>query len=357
MRPICTTAILRSALAGLAFALATHTAMAQAPAATVELGNVVERDSSSVMRLPGTVMSTRDALISAELEGRLVWVAEVGERVQQGQPVATIDDHLLQLQLRDNEAGIRRIQADLAYNERQQQRLEKLAKQNNMAQSELDEVRSRLQMLQQDLNMAEVERDRTRYDLQRSKVTAPFDGIVVSRAMTAGEFTTVGEGLVRLVDVDALEVSVSAPLRVARYNQVGDLLQLQSGERHSEAAIRGVVPVGDQRSRMMEFRLQLEPGEWLIGEAVTVELADSPATAALSVPRDALVLRNGEVYVFGVNEDGTARRIPVETRAGHGSQIAIDGDLQAGDAVVIRGAERLQDGQSVKVIRQQLAAS
>ena len=88
-----------------------------------------------------------------------------------------------------------------------------------------------------------------------------------------------------------------------------------------------------------------------------MELADSPATAALSVPRDALVLRDGEVYVFSVNEDGTARRILVETRAGHGSQIAIDGDLQAGDAVVIRGAERLQDGQEVTVIRPQLAAS
>ena len=52
-------------------------------------------------------------------------------------------------------------------------------------------------------------------------------------------------------------------------------------------AIRGVVPVGDSRSRMMELRLQAGPEAWFIGEAVTVELADGHPERGLSVPRDA----------------------------------------------------------------------
>ena len=64
--------------------------------------------------------------------------------------MAVIDDHLLQLQLRNDEAQMARINADIDYNRRQMKRLQQLAEQNNMAQSELDEVESRMAMLAQD---------------------------------------------------------------------------------------------------------------------------------------------------------------------------------------------------------------
>jgi len=122
-------------------------------------------------------------------------------------------------------------------------------------------------------------------------------------------------------------------------------------------AIRGVIPVGDPRSRMMELRLQLQPGDGYIGEAVTVELPDSQAEISLSIPRDALVLRSEQVFVYSISKDNKAVKIPVITGAGHGSRIAIQGNLELGDSVVIRGAERLRDGQEVKVIAHQLATS
>lgn len=327
------------------------------PEAVVELATVVERDSSDVLRLPGTVISTRDSAIAAELSGRLTWVAEVGEQIAAGQPVAKIDDHLLQLELRNNLAEIARIQADIHYNQRQQQRLERLAKQNNMAQSELDQVQSQLEMLRQDLSIAEVNRDRTEYDLQRSQVLAPFSGVVVSRSMSQGEYTSPGSALVRLVDTKALEVSVNAPLRVARFNPTGSSVQVESEGRQLEASIRGVVPVGDARSRMMELRLSLEPGHWYIGEAVTVELPQEEASPALSVPRDALVLRDDKVFVYTMSTENKAVKVPVVAGAGKGSYIAVEGELEAGDPVVIRGAERLKEGQNLRVIQHHLAAN
>ena len=44
-----------------------------------------------------------DALISAEVDGRLDWVVEIGDRVKQGESLATIDDRFLQLELQNNE--------------------------------------------------------------------------------------------------------------------------------------------------------------------------------------------------------------------------------------------------------------
>jgi RND family efflux transporter MFP subunit len=348
---------LAHATLALVLAIVSSLAIAQAPEAVVELATVTEQGTNSVMRLPGTVISKRDAGISAELAGRLTWVAEVGERIDQGESLATIDDHLLQLQLQNNEAVIARINADISYNERQIERLQRLAEQNNMARSELDQVESRHQMLVQDRTIAQVNRDRTLYDLKRTKVTAPFSGIVVSREMTIGEYTAPGAALIRLVDTNALEISVNAPLRIARHNPAGTEVQIEADDRQLLTAIRSVIPVGDARSRMMEVRIQLQAGNWYIGEAVTVDLADGERQLSLSVPRDALVLRNDQVFVYTVSADNTAVKVPVTAGSGRGSNIAISGDLFVGDPVVVRGAERLRDGQAVKVIRHHLAGA
>jgi RND family efflux transporter MFP subunit len=342
-------------MASLFFALATSLSSAQAPDAVVELSTVTEQGSNSVLSLPGTVISKRDADISAELSGRLNWVAEVGDSVEKGESVAIIDDHLLKLQLRNDEAQIKRIGADIDYNMRQIERLQRLAEQNNMAKSEIDLVESQLKMLVQDRTIAQVNRDRTLYDIERANVSAPFSGIIVSREMTVGEYTSPGAALVRLVDTSELEISVNAPLRVARFNQSGTQVQIESGDQQLETAIRSVIPVGDSRSRMMEVRIELQSGWGQIGEAVTVELASGTRELSLSVPRDALVLRNNEVFVYTVSEDNKAVKVAVTAGAGRGKNIAITGDLFAGDPVVVRGAESLRDGQVVKVIRHHLA--
>ncbi|MEM8548367.1 MAG: efflux RND transporter periplasmic adaptor subunit [Pseudomonadota bacterium] len=346
---------MRNWISALILTMVATQALAQAPAAVVELANVVQRPGSATLSLPGTVISRHDAMISSELEGRLTWVAEVGDEVRAGQPLAVIDDHLLQLELRNREAQIARIQADIDYNRRQARRLQKLAEQNNMAQSELDEVESQLAMLEQDQNIARIELDRTRFDLERSSVKAPFNGVVAARERTPGEHTSPGEYLVRLVNTQELEVSVNAPLKIARFSAVGDVVTVSANGQEQLVPIRGVVPVGDSASRMMELRLQLLTGNWFIGEAVTVELSEGPGTPALAVPRDALVLRDNQVYVYTLSEDNRAIKVPVITGAGRGSHIAIEAELELGAPVIVRGAERLREGQTVKVLQHHLA--
>jgi len=322
---------------------------AQDTTAIVEVAAVTRGKDTAVLKLPGTVMSRQDAQISAEVTGRLVWVAEVGDLVAKDEPLAIIDDHLLQLELRNDWAEIERLKADIEYNQRQIARLEKLAEQNNTSRSGLDEVQSRLQMLLQEQSIAEVAKDRTVYDLGRARVRAPFSGVVASREADVGEYTEPGDLLLRLVDTESLEISVNAPLRAARFNPPGSGVRVEAEGRHLTAPIRALVPVGDSRSRMMELRLSLEPGHWYIGEAVTVELADGLPTDALSVPRDALVLRDKEVFVYKLSADNTAIKVPVITSPGRGENIAIEGDLEPGSLVVVRGAERLRDGQAVKI--------
>lgn len=330
-----------------------HSAAQTTPAPTVvETAEVSYQQNDDISSLPGTVISTRDAKISAEVPGRLSWVAKVGDTIEKGQPLATIDDYPLRLQLRNDQAQIDRIKVDLQYDRRQQDRLKTLRLKNSIAQSELDQTESKIAASAQDLRIAEINRDKTQYDISRSTVVAPFTGLVAERSMVEGEYTQQGDNLVRLVDTNSLELSVNAPLRIARFNRSGTQVNIEADTRSVLTTIRGAVPIGDQRSRMMELRLSLQADQWYIGEAVTVKLLNSTPKKTLNIPRDALVLRENVVYVYRVDADNKAKRITVETGSGNGANISVEGDLKIGDKVVIRGAERLKEGQTLKLINQ-----
>jgi multidrug efflux pump subunit AcrA (membrane-fusion protein) len=106
---------------------------------------------------------------------------------------------------------------------------------------------------------------------------------------------------------------------------------------------------------MMELRVSPLVNEWFIGEAVTVALPASSQSLLTTIDRDALVLRNNSNYVYVIEDDSTAHRVAVELGSGLGERIAVTGNLSAGDEVVIRGAERLKDGQQVERLEQRIS--
>lgn len=317
------------------------------PAVTVETDRATREDIAATMAVSGVVISREDALIASELNSRLVWIAEVGGRFREGEVIAQLDTHLIELEQADREAEIAALKASLEWLQRQTRRLDELATANNTAHSELDETRARFLVLEQELAQAEVGLKRTHYDLDRASVRAPFDGIVVAREMSMGEYAAEGNHLLRLVNTTAAEISVTAPLRLARYSNPGDRVYISNGESTAEATIRSVITVGDIRSHMMELRLTPMTQDWLIGEAMTVELPASEQQHQTTVSRDAVVLRDRNNYVYVVKEDSTAQRVDIELGAGSGERITVLGAVQPGDEVVIRGAELLRDGQKV----------
>ncbi|MGS2722492.1 efflux RND transporter periplasmic adaptor subunit [Porticoccus sp. GXU_MW_L64] len=321
----------------------------EADVATVETRPAQLQTVAPKIWVPGTVIGRNDARIAAEVSGKLVQVAEVGARVDKGDVLARIGDHVLQLQLRDDQANIKSLQTNLAFLSRQVERVNKLARTNNTAEAELDRLQTEKAVLQQQVIAAKIRRDRTRYDIERTRITAPFAGIVVARSQRRGEYINTGDEVVRLVNLDQIEVSAQAPVSVYRHVQDQSPVRVKNDSEVVSTSIRRIVPVGDQRSRTLQVRVNLTAGPWVIGEAVKVELANGVSSERLTVPRDALILRERQTYVYRVGADNIARQIAVVTGEGAGDFIAVSGDITAGDRVVVRGGERLRDGQRVVV--------
>jgi len=319
-----------------------------APAARVRTIPVEIRAMAPLIQVPGTVHSRQDAKVASEVSGRVVWVAEPGTRVVAGDPIARIDDQVVRLQLDELEAQIRSLQAQFDFQAREVARLEKLAATKSTPLSRLEEAVSRRDMLAQDLVRGRVQQQKLTIDRDRAEVRAPFAGQVAARMIEVGEYSVPGREVARLVAVDDIEVRAQVPVALANFLREGQEVDIAGDGGKASAAVTRLILVGEAQSRTFEIRLTPTSGRWIVGGAVRVSLPTAVETSVLAVHRDALVLRADGTSIFKVS-DGKARHVPVHIGMEMGEWVEIRGELTPGDAVVVRGAETLRDGQAVEM--------
>lgn len=320
------------------------------PPAPVRVASVERQALASTTLVPGTVSSRFDARVSADVTGRLTWIADVGTRVDEGEVVARIDDTQLQLQRVEYEAGVQRELTRLAFLTREAERLESLLADNVAARSQYERVINDRDVSRSDLAIQRARLGQVSDQIERTRIKVPFSGVVAERLRQSGERVGIGDPVVRLTAPDELEVIARAPLDAVAYLSEGSEVRIERSGNASTGTVRTLVPFGDERSRLFELRITV-PGDggWQAGQAVRVAIPTSDARDVLVVSRDALILRREGIFVYRVTDAGTAERVTVTTGASEGESIEVHGDLRPGDRVVIRGGERLRPGQPVAI--------
>ena len=320
------------------------------PPARVAVAAAESRDMAPTVDVSGTVVSLNDSRIASEVEGVLTWLADVGDAVDQGDVIARIDPRLIRIAVTRAEANVARLSSDYRYRQRQLERTEELAAKNSASKTLLDEALAQRDQAQHLLDDARAALEQARGDLERCEIRAAFAGHVVQRLASAGEFINVGEDVVRLVDTHRIEISLPASIALSRFIKPGMVVRVRNGDTEREHAVRTVVPVGDAVSRMVEVRLEVTEGEWLVGTPVQVSLPSDTPISTVAVPRDALVERAGQAFVYKVGENNTAEQVTVDINAIVGLWVGVADGISAGEQVIVRGAERLQPGQAVEII-------
>ena len=319
------------------------------PPARVEVATAELRDMAPSVDVSGTVVSLNDSRIASEIEGVLTWLADVGAAVDAGDVIARIDPQLIRIEVARAEADVARLRSDFDYRDRQLARTEELATKNSVSQTLLDEARAQREQAQHMLNDANAALEFARANLERTEIRAPFAGHVVERLAAVGEFVSVGEDVIRLVDTHRIEISLPASIALTGFIQPGAQVPVRSGKVERQHTVRTVVPVGDAVSRMVEIRLGAGDSEWLVGTPVQISLPSDAPVSTVAVPRDALVERSGQSFVYKVNTDGVAEQVTVQIRSIVGLWVGIDNGIAPGDRVIVRGAERLSPGQVVEI--------
>jgi len=294
------------ALAGLLFA---SLPLAAQTVPTATLQSTPERAGFAI---DGHLQALRQSTVAAQVGGNILTLAvKAGDRVKAGQALARIDERDTQAGLAAAEAGVAQADAALRNARTQAERTRELRTQGFVSQAALDTAETQLRGAQAGLAQAQAARSQAALARGFANVTAPFDAVVLTTHVEAGDLATPGRPLVtlyapgRLRAVVQVPASRSALARGARTVEV----QLPDGTWVAPTA-RTELPAADAVSQTVEWRLDLAPEQTAAlapGQAVQVRFAGAtaaPTEAARPVIPASAVLRRGELTAVYAVQDG-----------------------------------------------------
>ena len=184
---------------------------------------------------------------------------EVGARVSAGQLLAVLEDDEVVIRLEAGQAKVDEAAAAFS-------RAEELREREVISQSEYDQILA-------SKRLAEAELARARLDLTRTRVRAPFDGMVSRRYVREGELVDFGMGLFRVTAMTPLRARLLVPESEAAAFRVGAEVELVgAGELTATAKVIVIGPTIDAASGTREVVVELsEPGGFRPGAAVVAK--------------------------------------------------------------------------------------
>ncbi|WP_100641891.1 efflux RND transporter periplasmic adaptor subunit [Alteromonas facilis] len=317
------------------------------PPPKVEIITAEQKVLAPSMQLKGNVLALQDAVISAEVEGKLNGIAHVGSQLLQGQQIAQLDKSRLVWTLSRDNAQLEALRSDLAFRKTEVERFERLASQDNAAKNQLQRERAAMFRLEQEIIAANALVLSAEKAVNDAVISAPFDGVIAERFAHLGEYIRVGDPLVRFVNPSLKDLSIPVPIKLLELLKPGMNIQVMHEDHSHEFAIRQVVPIGDPASRMVEMRLNVSDSHLTIGDSVTAQVPLELEQSVVVVPRDAVVIRGNQRFVYKVNGDNVAEQVQADIRFADGPWVVLQSGVEAGDKIIIRGAERLQPNTEV----------
>ena len=326
----------------------------------VTLAEVLHETLRQEVRLSGTSIPWRHVRLSPRVEGLATRVlVDVGAWVKPGDPIVELDARLADIEIDVAQARVAGADARRRDAMRKRDELMRLQKNRHTSETAIESAIADLAIATADLTREQAELARARELRERHAVAAPFAGMVVSKDVEVGQWVQRDDTLIELVEMDTLRVQASLPQRYYPSVAVGARARVEFDalpEREFNGRIFARVALGNEASRSFPLLIdidnrdhQLAPG---MSARVGIEL-DNGTTAAMTVPRDAVVAKSsGERVVWRVRQDRDELKVyPVSVEPGraHGDRLeVISTELQAGDRIVMLGNERLRPGQAVR---------
>src|ERR1041384_6824579 len=175
----------------------------------------------------GTLLAHDDATVSAQVAGQIEKCrVDIGDHVSAGQENALIDTTSYEALARQSAANLAKATASAANNAKNLQRFQQLEKGGIASTSELEKAVADAEQSRAEVKAVEASDAIARLNLQRARVTAPFDGAIAERIANVGEYVTAGKPIVRLVKTDPLRLRLQVPERESVAVREGQMVRL-----------------------------------------------------------------------------------------------------------------------------------
>ena len=335
-----------------------YKASAQQPAppkSPVLVSTVLEQEINQSVSFIGSVEPRMKSLVAGEVRGLVEhFSAREGDAVKKGQILARIRVTSLKIQLKAAHAAFMEVQANQEQVKRDLIRSEKLFKEELIPLKQLEEEMSRDKALSERVLQLTAEIERLEDLISKSRILAPFDGVITKEHTEVGQWLQEGSLVVEMIDLKHLRIRVDVPERYIGKLKIGGTVPIRFDALPSyqtSGKISAIIPEADNAARTFPVDVEVENRDMTIKSGMTAQVSFSVGdtyTARL-IPKDALVIRGDRNFVYIVNGD-TVREEEVKLGNSVKGMVEIKGNVKTGERVVIRGNERLRPGQQVVII-------
>lgn len=305
------------------------------------------------VRLTGSVEARRTAVVATEVSGIVAeLLAPEGSRVRGDSPLVRLRREPIELRLAAAQGELAEAQARLQSAELRRERVAQLHVSEVVSPQQVDDAAYDAEAWSGRVAQLRAEVARLERDLANTTVRASFTGVIGREHVQVGEWLDVGDPVAELISLDALEVRLEVPERYFDGLRPGTTatttFEALPGHQLT-GTVRAVVPRADPQARTFPVLVRLPASDRPLGVGMLaqVDLPVGGLTRATLVPKDAVVTRGRESFLFVLTAESAARRVVVETGTGAGQWIAVRGAVAPGQNVVTRGNEALADGQTV----------
>ena len=261
-----------------------------------------------------------------------------GGELKAGDLIAQLDDS-------QPKAEVARAEALLAQSTSSYERVKKVVEQKAAAQQDLDDAAA-------GLKVAEADRDLARARLAKTRITAPFDGIVGTRQVSKGAFLRAGQPITELADIDAMRVHFSAPERFLARLKPGAAVTV-STTAYQDVELTGTIvavePILDAQTRSARVvaRVPNTQRRFRPGMSANITAILSERSDAITIPNEAVFSSGNETLVFVVKPDSTVARVALTLGTRTATAVEVLAGLEP-DAIVVRaGHQKLFEGARV----------
>jgi membrane fusion protein, multidrug efflux system len=292
------------------------------------------------MEAIGTAHANEQVTVSAPVTERIVRLNfDDGSFVRAGQVVAVLQQAQQSAQLSEAQARAREAQQQLA-------RVQQLKQRGFATQSALDTQVAAAAA-------ARAQAQQVTAQIGERVVRAPFSGWVSLRNISVGAIASQGTEIATISDVSTIKLDFAVPETMLRAIRPGLPIEARSAaypDRPFRGTIHTIDPVVDPNTRSVTVRARLPNPDRLLrpGMLMTVNIENAPRLS-LSVPELAVVGEGESRFVFVVDEQGRAQRVPVRTGVRAAGRVEILEGLRPGQRVITEGVVKVADGMPVRV--------
>ena len=306
----------------------------------VEAAMVEATDYADEASAVGSLKSRESVVLRPETAGRISKINfKDGAIVTKGTPLIMLDAAI-------QEAELAQAKANLGLAKSNNQRNQELVSKNFLSQQALENSAANLKVQEAAVQLAAAK-------VAKTRILAPFDGMLGLRNVSVGDYVKEGQDLINIEDIATLSVDFRLP-----ENYLGRLTQGQAVEVVSDAlpgqsfsaVLDAIDPLIDQGGRSISARAKLDnsSGKLRPGVFLRVRLIFGERKGVLLIPEQA-VIPGAVPKVFRIVE-GKAVMTKVALGSRRNAQVEVVEGLASGDVVVTAGHLKLREGAAVKPI-------